>query len=420
MGISIGGILTGSPQPVGWSVTESLSKGWSAALDYGSWVNTRFAPEAMVSISIIDHRGVSLVLPRMLASDRGRTHGTTRGTSIQLIDELSWRLGSGGQSWATFLGGTAANIVAAVASRFGVSISGAPSFSIYKEDFKLVTGWNPLQRVMRVAGQVYTISSSNVLELHPWNWVSSGSPFQPSTSGGVKEDYKPLDRLSSVFVTKNLGLGTGSGPQYYDFNTFGRATGELAWPLSFGAFPRDESRVGSVAWVCLWDGPPDTGGRLLSIHSLNGDEIDGITIPVNGVWPATHYSCNVYHSNLNPTLPIEARLKIDGVPHSNLPSGIDGAIGETFGSGRGAPYPFSDSMVPNLAFAAANYPSWLAEANRGTNMMSARGPLDCRVRVGQTWGWPPLGLSGRIEQVRHSGGRGAPSTEILVNCDIAA
>ena len=418
MGVSVGGILSGSLQPVGWTVTEALSKGWSASLEFGSWVSTRFPAESTLSLTVTDHRNVSVVTPTMLASGRGRRHGSSRGTRIDLIDQLSWKLGSGGESWDTFIGGTAASIVSAVAARYGVAISGAPGFGIYKEDFKLVTGWNPLQRILRVGAKVYTISSSNALEMHNWDWTTVLSPFAPSNAGSVVEDYKPLDRFDSVFVTKNLGLGTGSGPQHYDFTAAGRATGALAWPLST-AVPSNESTHGAVAWVCFWDGPPDGAGRLLSVYSMNGDTVDGITETPNGVWPATHFSCNVYPPH-DPSLGVLARLKVDGIPHTDLPPGIDGAIAEKFGAGRGAPHPFSDSMIPNVGFAASNSPGWLAEANRGTNMISARGPLDCRVRVGQTWGWAPFGLSGRIEQVRHSGGRGAPTTEIQVNCDIAA
>lgn len=416
MGINVGGTLSAAPQPISWSLTEKLSNGWSASLEYGSWVNTRFAAESTVAVSVTDHRNISCVAPPLLASGRGRRHSTSRASTIELIDRLSWKLGSGGESWDTFIGGTAADIVSAVASRYGVSITGAPTFPLYKEDFKLVTGWNPLQRVIRVGAKVYTISSSDVLELHAWNWTSSSSPFAPSP-GGVTEDFKPLDRFGSVFVTKNLGLGTGSGPQYYDFTAAGHASGALSWPLA-SATPLNQSTAGSVAWVCLWDGPPDGAGKLLAVHSLNGDEVDGITEPISGTWPATHYSCTVYPPH-DPTLGVQARLKIDGTPYSELPAGIDGAISQSFGTGRGAPHPFSDSMIPNVAFAAANHEGWLAEPNRGTNMMGARGPLDCRVRVGQSWGWLPFSLEGRIEQVRHSGGRGAPMTEILVNCDIS-
>lgn len=417
MGINLGGVLS-SYQPTSWSLAEKLSGGWSASLGFGQWFNTRsISAESTASITVIDHRGISLVSPTMLIGPRDRNHSSSRTVGLELLDRTSWKLGDGSKSWDTFLGGTAADIIAAVADECDVTLTGAPTFPIYQEDFKLVNGWNPVDRVRKVAAMEYTVETTDALTFRAWNWTSGSCPFKPG-KGGVKDRWDPLARYGRLFASKNLGLGTSSGPQHYDFTAGGSETGELHWPL-MGGTPTDGSTVGSVAWVGLWDGPPEGAGKLISLHALNGDEVDGIGVPINGTWPATHYSCIVYPSKTNPSLPVQARLTINGTPYNPLPAGIEGAIAKEYGSGRGAPYAFSDSMIPTEAFAASHDAGWLAIANRGTNTLTATGPLDCRCRVGQTWGWPPFGLSGRVEQVAHSqGGRGAPQTQIVVNCDI--
>lgn len=419
MSITVAGALSGA-RPGGWSLTEGLNRGWDATLNFGRWKNTRFDADSAVTFTVTDRFGQSITSPDMLASERGRSHGGTRTTGFNFIDATSWILSNGSQSWDTFLEGTAADIIDAVATRYGTTISGSPDFPIYREDFKLTSGQAIVQRVARVGGKVLTITDAGELVIRNWNWTAGASSFRPTKQGGVLENYRPLERFGRVFVTKTTGVGTFQGPQYYDFTAPGNVTQELAFPLGPGAYPEYVASVGTVGWVTLWDGPPDSGGQALGTWPLTGDSGDEVSPPNTGTWPATHLTAFVYPDTTGSTLPFRARLKVSGSPHSDLPAGIDGAISQEFGTGRGGPSPFSDSLIPNLAFAASTYPAWLVEANRGTNTLTARGHLQCGVRVGQTWGWPPFGLSGRIEQVKHSGSGSRAGTEILVNCDIAA
>jgi hypothetical protein len=417
--ITVSGALSGA-RPSGWSLTEGLNRGWDATLSFGKWKNTRFSATAATLFTVADRFGQSITSPAMLASERGRSHGGTRLTEFNFIDATSWELSNGSQSWDTFLGGTMADIIDAVASRYTVTISGGPTLPIHQEDFKLTSGQAIVQRVARVAGKVMTIGTDDGLALRNWDWTDGAAAFRPSKRGGVKENYRPLERFGRVFVTKTTGLGTSIGPQYYDFTAAGNVTEELAFPLGAGAYPEYVASVGTVGWVTLWDGPPDSGGNALGTWPLTGDSGDEFIPAATGTWPATHLTAIVYPDTTGSSLPLRARLKVSGAAHSTLPVGIDGAIAQEFGTGRGTQSPFSDSLIPSLAHATSTWPAWLVEANRGTNTLTARGPLQCGVRVGQTWGWAPWGLSGRIEQVKHSGVGKSSGTEITVNCDIAA
>lgn len=413
MSISLSGI---NVQPTAWSLTETWTNGWKATLRLAQWLDIRsIGPTDPVKLTITDLNSHSLTSPTLIVGPRGRGHSRTRETTLDLLDLTSWLLGDGSKSWDTFLDVSSEDIIDAVADTYDITINGAPDFPIYQEDCKLVNGWNVIERVRKVAAQGYTVETNDDLTLRDWDWTSGTSSFKPAT---VRDHWDPLARYGRLFASKNLGLGTSSGPQYFDFTTAGKAEGELHWPLASGALARSESAVGSVAWVGLWNGPPATAD-LLAVFDLGGIAEDAISIGVtSGSWPATHYNAIVYPSLLNSSLPVQARLRIDGNPANPLPAGVEGAIGKEYGSGRGAPFQFSDSMIPSESFAQSHYQAWLAMANSGTNTLTATGPLDCSCRVGQTWGWAPLGLSGRIEQVTHSQSGGAPQTEILVNCDV--
>jgi hypothetical protein len=410
--ITFTGVLEGLA-PISWSVVETF-RGWSLETGFGDWFDTRFAADDEVVATVTDDSDTSISTPTMLAGPRERDHAKSRPAKVTWMDKTSWLLSSGSQSWDTFLApATTATILAAVASRFGVSITGPTPWDIYAEDFKLVNGWAVLDRIERASGGDITVGTDNSLVFRAAGWTSGPSSFKPTT---VKDHYDPLARYGRIFVSKNLGTGTAEGPQYYTFTAPGVATQELSFPLGPGAYPEYVSSVGTVTIVTLYDGPPDSGGQAIVTHFLDGSSGDGPD--PTGSWPATHLVATIEPDTTGSTAPFGARLKVSGSAYSDLPAGIDGAIAQEFGSGRGAPFAFSDSLIPDLAFATARHPYWLARANRGTNTMTATGPLDCSVRVGQTWGWAPWGLAGRIEQVKHSGGGRAPTTEIIVNCDV--
>lgn len=404
---------TEGKETVSWSVTEAF-RGWSVSTGYGSWFDTRFGTDE-VTVTVTDDNGNSISPPPVLGGPRDRDHARTRPATVQWMDATSWLLSSGSHSWDTFLApATTDDILGALATRFGINVLGRPDWDVYQEDFKLVKGWGVLDRIERVYGGDILVTTGGDIQFRPPGWTSGSSSFKPTS---VKDHYDPLARYGRIFVSKNLGTGTAEGPQFYTFTELGNVSGELAFPLGPGAVPSNEGGVGHVGWITLWDGPPGSGGQSLGTWPETGDSGDESSPPNTGTWPATHFTAIVYPDAEGSTLPIAARMKIIGSAYSDLPAGIDGAISQEFGTGRGAPYAFSDSLIPSLAFATTNWPHWLRKANRGTNIMTATGSLDCTVRVGQTWGWAPLGLSGRIEQVRHTGGGRAPTTEIVVNCD---
>lgn len=411
--VGVAGPFTLEALPYSWALTHALNAGWTGSLEYGHHAPTRFEPEATTEIIAEDLDGATMPCAELMVPSRGRKWGAARTSSFQLFDKATWALSSGSESFDTFTTGTAADIAAAISSRFGVPIDGAPDFNVYNEDIKLSNGWDPLRRIAVAAGMVLVVASDGSVQFQESLWSSGSCAFWPTE---VEEGYRPLDRFSRLFVSRTKGLGLGGGPQFYDFSTSGIVTGELDWPLGPGANPVNEGGVGKVGWVSLWNGHPDSGGHFLSIAALNGDEVDGYTETPTGMWPATHFRAIVYPDTTGSSLPLLARLRINGTPYSDLPPGIDGAIAKMYGTGRGLPSTFSDPLIPSVVFANATWPNWLREANRGTDYLTARGPFQCSPEVGRTWTFE--GLTGRIERVQHSQSAGkAPRTEIIVNLD---
>lgn len=398
-----------------WAVEWVINAGWNVTLRYPNKQTIRQVINLPSQVTVKDSRhGGSLQTPQMWLRNRNRKtiiDGPVT-TGFELIDSTSVKLSSGTESYNTFSNTSFSAIAAAVGARHGVSIVGVPGDPVWKEDLKQTDGWAPLQRMAAAAGMEILVSESGVVEFVPLD-AGGSSAFDPQE---IDESYSPHDQFGKLFVQKQSGLGTYGGPQYYDFEESGYKTGALSSPLNAPA-AADQSAQGSVGWVGFWDGPPNGSGRLISLHSMNGESADALTVPLNGVQPATHYSCNVYPSKVNQTLPVEARLRVVGSSPVTIPAGIDPAFSVVLVSNNGATRGFTSTwnepLLPSKAYVQAKAAAYFAALNRGTDIQTARGPLDHTVRLRQAWGWD--GFSGRIVAIRHSGGPAQmPITEITV------
>lgn len=399
--VAISGVAN-APQPDSVRVAWEINAGWTAELTYATNPPMDMADDATVVISMTDDLGSALSTPplRILErNERDELGGKSGGYS--LIDETSVKLTDGTQSFDTFETSTSTAIVAAIASRFGVSVSGVENFVVWKEDIKLSDGWTPLRRLAAVAGQQLIVQPDGSIVYRDAAWTAGSSSFKESSRSRT---YKPQLIYGAIYADKNMGTGTASGEQYYDFDTPGFVSGQaLTAPLSVtGVF--DSSEHGRITWVSFFD----SSDQLCGQWPLGGGD-DVVSDPIVGDWPAVKFTCVVEPSTASGLT--ATRVRIVGTPENPPPSGIDPAFGQLFGTGRGYPNPFSESLIPSLSFAASHYPAWLAEINRGTNqIIGSAGHLDLSVRLGQTWS--AFGQSGRIEKIEWAGTPSSQSTTI--------
>lgn len=404
MNITLGGALEGH-QPSSFSISHTLNLGWSATLDFPYLLDhTGIAADATATITWSDEQDtpISMSTPPMILRTRGRKASLGGlGTRIELIDLTSHKLSSGSESFDTFENTTSTAIVAAIATRFGVSISGATAFDIWKEDIKLSNGWVPLQRIAVVAGQQLVVTDTGAVQFVDNDWTVPGALL----ADDEEESDTPGEMFGKIFVSKNLGMGTAIGPWYFDFDEGGYPSTVLDPQIS-AAVPNDVTLGGngSITMVGFWDAED----KLIELHSLGGTDIpiEYSGLPEDGTWPAVRFTCLVTPDP--DTGVVEARLQISGTPPDPVPAGIDPAFAQTYGTGRGLTSPFQESLIPSEAWADDHWEDWLRELNRGKRTLKVTGPMDCSVGVGVVHVSSLLSLSGRAEKVTWSGGTSSP------------
>lgn len=416
--ISLSGPITS--QPRSWSIKGSVNRGWTANLDFAGLLDLRATKSTPQSIAITGENDPSNPLTLtdfFYVGQRSRSWGiksSAKSTSYELNDIPSIKLSSGGQSFDTFSDVTFADVVSAIATRAGVTISGASTSPIFVEDIKQSTLWAPLQRMAAADGMdliVDTDGSVKFISMTP-----SGTCTMPPWL--ISETFNPWSQYDSILTQKRTGQGVNQGIQYYRETTTGNKESELQWPIS-SASVSDESTSGSIGWVRLWDGPPSGSGQLIWANQLGGVTGDVILPPLDGSWPATHVSFLVYPNTASPSTPINAVLAINGVSPITIPAGIDPSFSviltQGAGTDRGFPRIYNESLIPSEAHAIAHKAAYFQSINRGTDMITVTGPLTTTARFGQTWSY--AGLSGRIIDIEHRGGANSMAFTVL-GCEV--
>jgi hypothetical protein len=403
--VNISGGHATTVNPTSLTLDTEINQGWRGALGFAHKASITFGDVEPIDITIGDSRtALSQDTPPMLARVRKKYFTVRSGWSatFDLIDQYSYRLSTGALSFPTFSDCTMEDIVDAVALACDVPILGAvPTFPVWKEDIKQSDGWGPLRRGAIVSGTQLVVQPNGV---HFVEQSTTNTPGAPFSYYGAGVEYAPLDRYGKLFITKNLGMGAALPEQYYDFTEPGYVASQtLTAPLS-SAYPYDMSANGYAGWVGFWD----SLDRLIAIYPMGGGEADGYTEPLDGVWPAVKFSVWVY-PQVTPTIATNVRLRILGIPPITLPSGIDGSIAVTKGTGRGYPQPFGENLIPGLDYVNANYLKWLREINRHTKFCPAQGPFQI-AKMLDSFSFEEV--TGRIEKVAWQVGGGKGSTSI--------
>lgn len=390
------------PQPTAWNLSQEVNAGWKGKLDFSSRPPMELPDNTVVQLTVVDEQGNSKTSPELYLRGREETEvlGGADSGIYELLDTTSVDLSSGTENFDTFQNTTSTAVVAAIASRFSKTITGVTEFPIWKENVKQSAGWPPLRRIAVVAGQQLIVNSSGAVQFVNNSWNLGATPFKGAR---YTRKYNPHDIFGKIFVQKNLGQGTALGDQYYDFTNPGFVSSQaLSTPL-FVSSVIPSSSAGRVVWVTCFNASDE---QCYQFRLGGGDDV--VSSPNVGAGPAVRFSCVVESGSGGQT---EGRIRFIGTPENAPPAGIDTAISKTFGTGRGYPQPFSESLIPSLAWATTNWPNWLIELNRGKHqLLSDSGRLQCNVELGQQM--TRFGRTGRIEKVEWSGSTTSQRTDV--------
>lgn len=379
-------------QPDSITLSHEINAGWTGQMDFPTNPPIEeLADDAVLSVALHDGIGNTLTSPPMRLRKRREREEVGGGKSggYTLIDETSWILSSGTENFDTFLDGVSGDVVSAIATRFGRTISGVTSFPIWKEDVKQSSGWEPLRRLAAVAGQQLVINLDGSVSFVANAWTTGAASF---TAAAYTREYDPADLYHRIYVSKNMGAGTASGDQVYDFDTPGFVSSQaLTSPLTPTSV-QDLSTQGAARWVTFFD----ASDQVCAQFPLNGGESGVYSEPITSSEPAVRFSILVEEDDVSSVTKV--RIRVVGSPPNPPPAGVDVAISETYGTGRGWPGEFSETLIPSKAWADAHWQDWLQEINRGKHQIVADlNHLDTGVRLGQSFS--RFGKNARVEKI---------------------
>lgn len=378
-------------QPDSVSLTWEINKGWTGSLDYPQNPPMDLPDDGTVTIALYDDLSNSLTSPPMRLRKRREREVVGQGESggYQLIDETSAILASAAENFDTFLDGTSEDVVTAIATRFSRTISGVTEFPIWKEDVKQASGWEPLRRLAAVAGQQLVVNTDGSVSFVTNAWTTGAASFK---AAAFERNYDPADIFGKIYVSKNLGAGTASGVQIYEFDTPGFVSSQALTSPITPSNVEDLSTDGGARWVTFFN----EDDQVCAQFPLNGGEPDVYSEPIGGDGPAVRFSILVVDTDDSGETKV--RIRVTGAPPNPPPSGVDVAISETYGTGRGWPGEFSETLIPSKAWADTYWPAWLQEINRGKHVITADlGHLDAGVRIGQSFS--RFGKLARVEKI---------------------
>ena len=399
---------SGVGQPASGKLVWEINAGWSASLEYPRNPPVGLPATQKVTIELDDGDGGTLTSPSLYLRGRSQTEDNEEGRSgsYQLLDETSVDLSSGTKNYDTFINSSSTAMGAAIAASSGKSINGVLAYPVWKEDIKQSTDWEPLRRLAAVAGQQLVVTQTGAVLFVDNAWDTGPSPFKAKR---VTHNYNPQDIFGRLYVSKNVGQGTNSGDQWYGFTEEGFVPSVTMDAPLFVSDVQDHSAQGAGTWVTFYNAADEQ-----CYQHRNGGSDDVSSSPNTGPGPAVKFSIYVEPDDVSELTSV--RIRVVGAPAVSIPAGIDPAISKFYGSGRGWPREFSESLIPSEAWADAHWQDWLQEINRGKNQLVASADhFNLSVAMGQEYS--RFGLTGRTERIEWSFGSGN-SYSTTINAEV--
>lgn len=408
----------GSLVPVAsWSLTEAISHGWDWSAELPYWAANAFSYDEEDHFRFVgrDGLGNNLRTPPLIAKPRTLGSGPDgETTTFSGVDEASYWLSKDGFSYDTFRNSTTSIIMAQLASDANVGIIGMPSIGLIEEDIKQAKAADVLTRYLDLAAYDYIVRTNGQVYCIPFQ--STGESYRVKPSSIVRES-NPLDRIKSFHFSKTSSI---QDRQTFRWDSVGYKIEQLINPLN-SVSVQNVSTLGTIDQIGIWSGDPTQGGKLIQFYNLAGD-FDFLSVPINGTYPATHISCYVYASQLNPA--VAAALYVHGTVPGAIPAGVSLAFEQAWSSGgQGVDGGvISEQGMPSAAWVLSRAQLYAWMRGRGLDVLRLEGTLDFSFGLadeidavtvaipGSPRTWP----SARVESINHSGSAGqVPSTNLI-------
>lgn len=367
------------------TVTQKLNAGVTASFTLRTPRTTVFGVNDRYQISIV-HDGDLYQTPTMAGDKIERYDGLQGfGWNIQLMDVATRALSLDDQSFPSFfaanprlaagfqsnstaiLGIVAKSAIIPGALPAGVNFFGMPTWPVPFEEVKEAKLADVFRRFLAVAGMDSWVDAMGNIVCIPAR----------ATTGQVEgvrvAQFTQPEEATRAFTGLRVQKTTPYPAQpKFHFTESRQYTVQLPYPMSNVQY-RDESASGYIDQVCLFEGDPGSGGKLITVLGSQ-QVIDAVTVPRSGNFPATHASLDVYPSvlqNINGE-PVDATIFFIGSIPSLVPPGVDVQFSVYLGT-RVVPFPqtWLEPLIPSKAFAQARQLDYLYMRNRDANQCTA-------------------------------------------------
>ena len=382
--------LSGGSEVAHATVTRiscKANQGWS----WSAVVNSDSGPDPYQSlftpykIDWTDGLGNSRTSPDLCwITPRDFTDGSsTSGPSVLEmggVDLTGTKMRTNNQSFASFSASSSGAIMAALASRIGITLDGYSGrseldFYVIEEDVKNAKLIDALNRILNVCAGEYFVRPDNRLSVRLWEDSGLSLDF----------DYSSLKHVpdpSRLFT--GLRLGKRSSARYdteqvFTFNSSGYVTQSLSPSLNL-PFATNESisGAGNIAAVTFYNASDQWVEH--QDFTLGSRPAPG---GVQGTGTCTYLIAEVVPPTVGST--IRAKIRVNGTAPGSLPAGVSPEfvyppMATSLGSWP-AEGDFVDQLFPGYAWAEARYPQIKNKLNGPADRLIMEGPLQANNTV---------------------------------------
>lgn len=383
-------VLNREGSPVSGAMVQSVSlevdEGWAfSATVQGDAIDPYEATDTVYTIDFTDGLGHSQSTPDLTVAQYSYSHeygqGSPDTTSLSGNDAAIFKMRTANQSFPSYAESDAETVIADVATRAGLTISGVPTdLYVIEEDIKNAKLSDALARFLDVAAYEFWVNTSGEIVCRAWE----------ASAGDLSFDWSSLvHNLDKRNLFTGIRLGKRSsmpadGEQVYTFDSVGLKSQDLSPELtSPSGAVETTAEDGYLLWICFFNADDE----YVAYQDFTfGDYPEGDLIVPSGTGPAVRFTCQVAIGGAGQ---VAARVRISGTPPETHPEGIDvefltpavntsGPDGEDDSLGAW-PYEsdFIDQLFPSQTWAEARQPYILSRLNADADSLTMTGPLQC-------------------------------------------
>lgn len=368
------------------SVSLEVDEGWTfSATVQGSAIDPYEATDTAYTVDFTDGLGHSQSTPDLTVAQYSYAHqygqDSPDTTSLSGTDAAIFKMRTANQSFPSYAQSDAETVIADVATRAGLTISGVPSdLYVIEEDIKNAKLSDALARFLDVAAYEFWVNTSGAIVCRAWEASAGDLSFDWSS---LVHNVDKRNLFTGIRLGKRSSM-PADGEQVYTFDSIGVKSQDLSPELtSPSGAVETTSSDGYLLWICFFN----AADEYVAYQDYTfGDYPEGDLVVPSGTGPAVRFTCQVAISG---TGQVAARVRVSGTPPDTHPDGIDvefltpavntsGPDGEDTSLGAW-PYEsdFIDQLFPSQTWAEARQPYILSRLNADADSLTMTGPLQC-------------------------------------------